>query len=381
MHMPFKPTDCRQLFRKFNRRLVSGTKNTKTESSPDDIRTLPYFKPSPIPQNEKRKGMARLIRQGAGTVTAVALTAFLLVHFLPAVSGSQAYHETAGTTETAGAFFTAETVGATVTAGTDSETKADESPASTTQSSGVSGTGTAADAASTGKTAASAKAADGPLAILNDLYSIYPVLPREKALALFNSIDCLEDVLDYPVVKEFISFSNDYDKLAFGAYTAVSNVSHYTFIECFSARTFELRICNNNDLFDYTVLASKPMPADYDVIAVNDRFMRCNRSYLCISQTMLDTILKTGCVKGYEPYSNGIYISDDHMVFGFSFYMPERKAFVFIEEDFTRKTLSYTFWQVPNIKVSLGQPCDGSVALSSKTSTADYRDYILPSGQ
>lgn len=215
---------------------------------------------------------------------------------------------------------------------------------------------------------------------LSDL--IYQDVSHEQALKIFGSIRSVSDLIDPSGICELISFYYESGPFSLFAYRGLSesresNLS-YWFCDVFTTGQFELRICNSDSWRNYTILASKPLPAGYTAADAYDKYMRTTRPKNCIDQTLLNDILAAGTVEPFIYGSNqraesSLWKSDDGQVLGFNFYMPANRSNIFIHEDYNTRELYYSVSQVPSLKSFMTGPYEACVPLSESASLENYR--------
>ncbi len=222
--------------------------------------------------------------------------------------------------------------------------------------------------------------------LLESIRDNYHHVPREQALALFDSIDCLSDILITHSMMEGLNFrqspssTHQFATCEMLLAYEIPNEAIYNYVEVYDTNMFELRICKGTDTNQYTVLASKPLPAGYTQVDTYDAMMKISDPKNNITQATLDQILAVGhvapfingSIAKYRAYACYGYIEVNRA--GNIFYLPESKTFVMLVEDYSAELLYYSFHQIDDGTpfYNVAATFDLSVPLSPDASSNNY---------
>jgi len=211
--------------------------------------------------------------------------------------------------------------------------------------------------------------------------SIYQNTTIEDALALFNTLDSLDDLISHQALRECCQFYGKCEGFAYYGLSEKLGENTYLFYECFETGQFELRLCNASNMLDYQVLASKPLPADCTAENVYDYWMKTWCPINCIDDAKLALILKTANLAPFVVQettgiiSRGITISDDRTVFCGNFYRTTDRKTIMVYEDHNLKQMYYKVVPITEYQIFMEGPFEGHVKLSPDANINNFRVF------
>ena len=197
---------------------------------------------------------------------------------------------------------------------------------------------------------------------------------KEQALALFQSINSLDDVMEL-IYQECSQFSWVYGSLVYWGLGGEEPGLFYQIVEDFVQETSQL-VYYSTITYQKEVLATKALPAGYTIVDAHDTWYQYKCPWNCISLAKMNEIIATGYLAPFFDDKNlgaHMYKSDDQMVYGTYYYVPELKSFVFFNENYRIREMYWTFSQMPSIKVLETGPYDGRVPLAQNASQVYYK--------
>jgi len=197
---------------------------------------------------------------------------------------------------------------------------------------------------------------------------------EEQALALFWSINSLDDIMEL-IYQECSQFSWAYSSLVYWGLGGEEPGLFYQIVEDFAQGTSQL-VYYSTVTYQKEVLATRKLPAEYNIVDVHDKWYQYQCPWNCISLAKMNEIIATGYLAPFFDDKNlgaHKYRSDDQMVYGTYYYVPELKSFVFFNEDYRIHEMYWAISQIPYIKVIEMGPYDGQVPLAQNADRAYYK--------
>jgi hypothetical protein len=131
-------------------------------------------------------------------------------------------------------------------------------------------------------------------------------------------------------------------------------------------------------MWDNILLASRPMPNGYTAQEAFDHWIRLTQPSICFDQATRDKMMQAGHL---APFISGnsaqidegtTWRSDDRMVIGWQFYLPETKSFIFMHEDYGTRQLCYSISALPDVRYFMQGPYDVYAPLSPNANRDNY---------
>jgi len=208
---------------------------------------------------------------------------------------------------------------------------------------------------------------------------MYQNIPVEDALAIFDALESLDVFISHPALRECCHFHGNVEGFAYHGLSETVGEKTYLFYECFATGQFELRLSNNNNMHDYQVLASKPLPADCTAENVYDFWMKTWCPLNCIDDAEMALILKTANLAPFVLQestgilSRGITISDDRTVICGNFYRTTDRKTIMVYEDHNSNQMYYKVLPITEYQNFMEGPFEGHVTLSPDANSNNFR--------